>query len=271
MRGAMLVAVGLFAATLTGCGGSGGGTTTASAPAPAHKQTVKVYFVKGEQFAPVARVVAATSSAPTGAMEALLAGPTAAERSQGIDTTIPGGATLTSVTVADGTATVDIAHAQTAPTAFDVSLRPARASQIVYTLTAIPGIHDVVIRVNGEDRATFVGSELALQGSLDTGDLSRPVTLPSEPAEVPNGHAPADPAAVQRRLVALRYLPAGRGHRNLGLPHVTGGDGLPGVAGPRPGRRRSVRRRWRSSRPRRYPYRRRRRPAAGSRCTAARA
>lgn len=209
MRGAMLVAVGLFAATLTGCGGSGGGTTTASAPAPAHKQTVKVYFVKGEQFAPVARAVAATSSAPTGAMEALLAGPTAAERSQGIDTTIPGGATLTSVTVADGTATVDIAHAQTAPTAFDVSLRPARASQIVYTLTAIPGIHDVVIRVNGEDRATFVGSELALQGSLDTGDLSRPVTLPSEPAEVPNGHAPADPAAVQRRLVALRYLPAG--------------------------------------------------------------
>ena len=34
------------------------------------------------------------------------------------------------------------------------------------------------------------------------------MTLPSEPAEVPNGHAPADPAAVQRRLVALRYLPS---------------------------------------------------------------
>jgi len=33
------------------------------------------------------------------------------------------------------------------------------------------------------------------------------VTLPSEPAWVPQGAAPADPAGVQRRLVALRYLP----------------------------------------------------------------
>ena len=209
MRGAMLVAVGLLAATLTGCGGSGGsGTTTASAPAPAQQQTLKVYFVKGEQFAPVARVAAAGASTATRAMQALLAGPTAAERSQGIDTTLPPGTTLTSVTVANGTATVDLAHAQTTPTAFDVSVRPARASQIVYTLTAISGIHDVVIRLNGEDRATFVGSRLAEKGELDTRDLSKPVTLPSEPAEVPNGHAPADPAAVQRRLVALRYLPS---------------------------------------------------------------
>ena len=118
---------------------------------------MKVYFVKGEQFAPVARVVAVRSSTATSAMEALLAGPTDAERSQGIDTTLPPGTTLTSVTVANDTATVDLAHAQTTPTAFDVSVRPARASQIVYTLTAIPGIHDVVIRLNGEDRATFVG------------------------------------------------------------------------------------------------------------------
>ena len=162
----MLVAVSLLAATLTGCGGSGGsGTTTASAPAPAPaQQAVKVYFVRGEQFAPVARVAAAGASAATRAMQALLAGPTAAERSQGIDTTLPPGTTLTSVAVANRTATVDIAHAQTTPTAFDVSIRPARASQIVYTLTAIPGIHDVIIRVNGEDRATFVGSRLAQKG-----------------------------------------------------------------------------------------------------------
>lgn len=208
MRVAMIVAAGLLAATLTGCGGAKQSAATTTSAPPLNQESVPVYFVKGEQFAPVARVVAVRSSTATSAMEALLDGPTDAERSQGIDTTLPPGTTLTSVTVADGTATVDLAHAQTAPTAFDVSLRPARASQIVYTLTAIPGIHDVVIRLNGEDRATFVGSRLAQKGELDTGDLSRPVTLPSEPAEVPNGHAPADPAAVQRRLVALRYLPS---------------------------------------------------------------
>jgi len=40
--------------------------------------------------------------------------------STGIDTTIPPETTLTSVSVRDGTATVELAHAQTAPTAFDV-------------------------------------------------------------------------------------------------------------------------------------------------------
>ena len=208
MRVGTLVAVGLLAATLTGCGGkkhSAAATATVAPPAP---QTVKVYFVKGEQFAPVTRAVAGGTAAATGAMEALLAGPSSAERSEGIDTAIPPGTTLTSVTVANGTATVDVAHAQTKPSAFDVSVRPARASQVVYTLTAISGVHDVVIRVNGEDRATFVGSKLALKGPLDTGDLSAPINLSAEPTDVPLGHAPADPAGVQRRLVALHYLPA---------------------------------------------------------------
>jgi hypothetical protein len=43
---------------------------------------------------------------------------------------------------------------------------------------------------------------------LDKHDLSKPITLPAQPRQVPNGHAPADPRGVQSRLVSLSYLPA---------------------------------------------------------------
>jgi L,D-transpeptidase-like protein/sporulation and spore germination protein/putative peptidoglycan binding protein len=179
------------------------------APAAVPTKTVKIFFVKGEQFAVRERAVPPGKVAATVAMRALLAGPTAAERAAGIDTTLPARTTLASLSLRAGTATVDLGHARAASTAFDVSLRPARAAQIVYTLTSLPTVTQVLIRVNGADRATFIGSKLALKGPLDKHDLSKPIMLPSQPRQVPKGHAPADPRGVQKRLVSLGYLPAG--------------------------------------------------------------
>ena len=105
-----------------------------------------VFFVKGEQFAPRTRVVPPGKAAPTVAMQALLVGPTAAERAAGVDTTLPARTKLVSISVRAGTATVNLTRARTMSTAFDVSLRPARAAQIVYTLTSIPTIKQVLIR-----------------------------------------------------------------------------------------------------------------------------
>jgi hypothetical protein len=169
---------------------------------------VKVFFVKGEQFAMRVRATPAGEDAASVAMQRLLAGPTAAERAAGLDTTIPARTKLVSLHVKAGTATVKLSGARTAATAFDVSVRPARAAQVVYTLTAIPGIKQVLISVNGVKRATFIGSKLAVKGALDKHDLSMPITLPQKPTLVPRGPAPADPRGVQRRLVSLRYLPA---------------------------------------------------------------
>jgi hypothetical protein len=171
-------------------------------------EAVKVFFVKGEQFAARTRAVPAGKAAETVAMQALLAGPTAAERAAGVDTTLPPRTKLVSLSVRDGTATVNLSRARTPSTAFDVTLRPARAAQIVYTLTSIPTVKQVVIRLNGIDRATFIGSKLALKGPLDKHDLSKPITLPAKARQVPKGHAPADPRGVQKRLVSLGYLPA---------------------------------------------------------------
>jgi hypothetical protein len=182
--------------------------TQTTAPTPAPAELVKVFFVKGEQFAARTRTVPPGKPAAALAMQALLAGPTAAERLAGIDTTLPARTTLASLEVRAGTATVNLRHARTASTAFDVSLRPARAAQIVYTLTSIPTVTQVLIRVNGLDRATFIGSRLALKGPLTQHDLSKAIKLPAQPRQVPKGHAPADPRGVQKRLMSLGYLPA---------------------------------------------------------------
>ena len=168
---------------------------------------MKVFFVKGEQFAVRTRAVPPGKTAASVAMRALLAGPTASERAAGITTTLPARTKLAAVSIRAGTATVDLSRARTASTAFDVSLRPARAAQIVYTLTSTPGVKQVVIRLNGTDRATFIGSKLTLKGPLAKHDLSKPITLPAKPQQVPKGHAPADPRGVQRRLTSLGYLP----------------------------------------------------------------
>lgn len=179
-------------------------------PLPQHRsQTIRVYFVKGEQFAPVEREVApATPEAVAArAVEWLLAGPNETERRRGIETTIPAATRLGSLSVHAGTATLELIGVSTPSTAIDVSLRPARAAQIVYTLTQLPGVEQVLLTVNGAKRAAFVGSELLVRGPLDKHDLSRPIRLAPQPARVPVGPAPVDVASVQKRLAALRYLP----------------------------------------------------------------
>jgi hypothetical protein len=209
-RARITVVAGVMAASLVGCGA----TANVSAPqdptpSATPRPVAKVFFVKGEQFAPRTRVVPSDTTPARAAVEALLAGPTASERAAGIDTTLPRGIELVSLDVKGGTATVVLRDAPRAATAFDVSLRPARAAQLVYTLTAAPGVEQVLITGKGVDRATFIGRKLAVRGALDRHSLSKPITLPKKATRIPKGAAPADARGVQRRLASLRYLPSG--------------------------------------------------------------
>lgn len=199
---------------LVGYGAAAGATaphapTAAARHAPAGR-TVKVYFLKGEQFFAVTRVVPAGESPASGALEALLAGPTAAETASGVRTALPQEMVQESLTVKDGLATVRLTRGdlQTGGTVFQDSLAPARAAQIAYTLTAIPGVKRVNIRVDGLDASQFMGSALEADGSLDRHDLGAPAVAPKLRITNPARPAPADPRQVQQRLVALHYLPA---------------------------------------------------------------
>ena len=87
---------------------------------------------------------------------------------------------------------------------------------------------------------------------------------------MPPGPGPADPAAVQKRLVALKYLPA---DAVSGAWDYETSQAVLAFQAWRDstGTGWSARRRWPHSRPRPHPNRRRPAPATGSRCTARRA
>jgi hypothetical protein len=155
------------------------------APAAAQAADVRIYFTKGEQLASVQRDLATGPAAP---LEALLAGPTAAERLKGYGTVIPMGVTLTSAKVSGHRVDVVLAGPfKTAEPEYH-----ARLAQVVYTATAASGLDEVRIMGKTYTREDF-GPE--------------PFTEPKPPTrKLP---APADSKAVQTKLIALGYLPAG--------------------------------------------------------------
>ncbi|MFD9208990.1 hypothetical protein ACFVZM_22255 [Streptomyces sioyaensis] len=143
---AVVVAV----AALAGCGVTDDGPAAAGAPATgaraAGAPVVRAYFLTANGTWPVARP-APPGAGPQTALNALLAGPTRAERARGLVTALPAGP--------------HEVRAQVAPGAVDVSLpwvvselEPAAVSQLVCTAAAAPGIPghkrpvDVVVRLH---------------------------------------------------------------------------------------------------------------------------
>ena len=117
----------------------------------------------------------------TAALSALVAGPNAIEREAGLTTKLPPDQAFTAVTVADGVATV------TAPAAFfagetDAEL-PPRLAQVVFTLTAIPAIDEVLfLGEGGEPPAASAGIDLTAALGRDDFAAQTPPILIESPA-----------------------------------------------------------------------------------------
>src|SRR5262249_56911435 len=105
--------------------------------------TLKVWFLQGEQMVPVERPGSTASDAVT----ALLAGPTAAERSRGMRTYVPAGTKLNGVTVASGVARVDVSLKFALGQ--DAQSLDARLAQLVHTVTGVEGATSVQLLLNG--------------------------------------------------------------------------------------------------------------------------
>jgi len=120
-------------------------TTAVATTVPSTKVPVAVYMVSGELITPVRRQTAAAT--PQQALAALFAGPTAAERSQGVLSLIPAEARLRSVRVSGATVTVDVSSPfDTGGGSLAMRLRVA---QVVYTATQFPGLTDVRFELEG--------------------------------------------------------------------------------------------------------------------------
>jgi spore germination protein GerM len=89
---------------------------------------------------------------PRAALLALLHGPTTAERARGIRSALPAGTRLVRLQVARGTATVGLAGGSRRAW---LTGGVYATAQVVYTLTARPGIERVWMRVSGRRCCVF--------------------------------------------------------------------------------------------------------------------
>ena len=164
------------------------------------RATVQVWFLQGEQLASVSRPGATAEDA----IRQLLAGPTPAETKRGLETYVPAGTPVRSVTVDNGVATVDLGLKFALGT--DGASLLARLSQVVHTATGPEGATKVRLLVKGGvPLGMFSGASLA----------GRPITV--EYLETPNVPVPKPPVeeklpvsdavrSAQARLAQLGYL-----------------------------------------------------------------
>jgi germination protein M len=133
---------------------SSGATTTTSIAG--ETTTLKVYFLRDEKVGPAGRTVPKSQTPAKVAMEQLLAGPTAQDKGAKLDTAIPPGTTLHSVTITNGVATVDLSGSF-ASGGGSLSMQ-GRVAQVVYTLTQFPTVKGVLFELDGQ-RVDVLGGE----------------------------------------------------------------------------------------------------------------
>ncbi len=174
-RGSRLLVLAAAAVlVLAGCDNGDGGSSTPATLAPSTSGAptaspsrstspvgvaVSAYFLAKEKVQPVLR--RATSSAvATDAVRALLQGPTAQERGQGLSTAIPAGTTLHGIVIKDRLATVDLSS-QFGSGGGSASMK-ARVAQVVFTVTRFPTVDRVSFELDGKPVTALGGEGLLL-------------------------------------------------------------------------------------------------------------
>jgi hypothetical protein len=158
------------------------GTTTGSdttLPAPA---SLEVWFAHGEKLVSVKRTHEATPRVATAAIEALLDGPTKAERASGFDTAIPAGTRLLGISINRGVAIIDLtSEYQSGGGSLSMQVR---LGQVVYTLTQFPTVKKVSFRLDGTPVNVFSSEGIVLSHPVGRGDYKDllPVIVVSQPA-----------------------------------------------------------------------------------------
>ncbi len=175
--GLLTVFLSLTALTAAGCGTSSSTSpTTTSSPAsttttpattsqPTTSTTtptvgVSVYFTKDTHLYPVLRQPRYTVAVATAAMRELLGGPSPREAALGLASAVPAGTTLLGLSIAAGTATVNLSSAfESGGGSTSMMLRLA---QVTYTLTQFPTVERVTFKIDGNAVTVFGGEGIVL-------------------------------------------------------------------------------------------------------------
>jgi lipoprotein-anchoring transpeptidase ErfK/SrfK len=156
---------------------------------------VKVFFARDDRLQTVERVVPDGGDRLQVAVSALFRGPTGAERRDGIRSAIPKGVAVQEIVVANGVAFLRLPETFAVGGAGDIV--DLRLAQIAHTVTGAADVVGVQI---------LLGDEPVPAPGADPGAV---ITLGSLTKREIIGPIPVGMAALQRRLVQLRYLSPG--------------------------------------------------------------
>src|SRR6186997_1075532 len=167
---ALTIAGGL---ALPGSGGAvGSAPTTARATAGA-----KTYFVLGQQLV----AVPARRSTIKDVVTQLIAGPRTAEIRRGVRSFVPKTVKLGTAARTGHTATVGLSSAFAQGGTAEA--RTARLAQLVFTVSSLPGVTSVLLRIDGRTPAPGVFPHFDLTQPVTRAEIIRPkVVLPKYPA-----------------------------------------------------------------------------------------
>ena len=163
----LLVALALLAAGCDSNESTAPPETTApteTEPQQREETTFAIYLLRDGLVAPVRRVGDATPAVARAALEQLVAGPTASERLEGLETAIPDGTTVLGVSLEDGTATVDLSGTFDEP-GDRPSLR-GRVAQVIATLTQFPTVQRIAFRLDGAPVERIGNGDLPVEPPL---------------------------------------------------------------------------------------------------------
>lgn len=128
--------------------------SAASTPAPtptppAHSMTVSIYLLRDGKVTTVHRAIPETQQVGSESLKELFKGPSDAETSDGLTTSVPGGTTLLGLSIADKVATVNLSSGFAGGD--DQQLLTERVAQVVYTLTQFDTVTTVRFQLEGND------------------------------------------------------------------------------------------------------------------------
>jgi germination protein M len=149
-------------------------TSTPTAKPSTETMLVRTYFVLGggpgtSGLVPLLREVPKTTARATAAINALLAGPTAAEKSDhDVTSAIPDGSKLLGLTIKNSIATIDLSSEFESGGGSASTLN--RLGQVVYTLTQFSTVHTVVFQIDGRTVSVFGSEGISLDGPVGRAD-----------------------------------------------------------------------------------------------------
>ena len=214
MKRSALVMLGALGFVVAGCGSSHAvslgeptrqptttaQTTTPAAAKPAPTISFEVWFARGDHLVSEPRSHAATRRVATAALAALLAGPTAPERTNGDTTAIPSGTRLLGVSVKDGVANVDLtSEYQSGGGSLSMQMR---LGQVVYTLTQFPTVGRVRFALDGAPVNVFSSEGIVLDHPVGRADYQNLAAAPAPLAGSWQSLPPA-PVRLQTNLASV--------------------------------------------------------------------